>query len=251
MSCSFRDPHRVAVEVRQQPLVRIRAVGIGEFESLIEPTQLGADRGNTGPGGIDMQPRAAAARDLTQLRHRVDRPDTSGTDRCHDERRRVTRRPVGLDQVTQVIWSRGPGCRIDVDRAQRVRAETGHSARFLHRRVRLARRVHGEPLGADAGACRPPTRRPVNRGQQGDQSGVRCGVLDHAGARVRPNETAAVGRAVRPASRARASRARSLRGRSPRSCPGRRGQTRVDRRGSPDRWRSRGSRRRRTGAANG
>ena len=62
------DPEGVAVEVGQQPLVRVGAVGVGGLESVVEPAQLGRDGRHPGPRRVDVQPRTVRARDARRVR---------------------------------------------------------------------------------------------------------------------------------------------------------------------------------------
>ena len=80
-------PERAAVEVGEQPLVRVGAVGVGELDAVVDPAELGRDRGDAGPGGVDVQPGAVLVRDLAELADRVDRAGAGRADRRDDQRR--------------------------------------------------------------------------------------------------------------------------------------------------------------------
>jgi hypothetical protein len=104
-----------------------------------------------------------------EFAHRIDRTGAGGADRGHHQSGRAAGGQIRGQQLGEVVRPGGLGRRIDVQLAQRGRADTGDPAGLLHRGVGLAGGVDGVPAGAHPGGLGRAAAHPVQRGQQGDQ----------------------------------------------------------------------------------
>jgi hypothetical protein len=62
----------VAVEVGEQPLVRVERIAVGQLQALVLGAQLRTDGGRTGHGGVDVEPDALATADISDSAYRVE-----------------------------------------------------------------------------------------------------------------------------------------------------------------------------------
>ena len=147
-------PHEVggAVEVDQHPLVGIEHEAVGVLDAVDDPALLGQDgRG----AGVRRHRRAARPHAAGRSRRwrGADRWRWSRWCRWWPRRppARMPCRDVGRDGRLQRLGPHGVRV-IEVDEPQRLDAVSRQPHRLVHRRVPLARRVHGEALARRPGA---------------------------------------------------------------------------------------------------
>ena len=244
-------PEQVAVEVDAHPLVRVRAVAVGELEPVVDPAVLGRERGDAAHRRVDVQPHVLAPADLRRSPASGRTPSTTS---CRGWRRRRTararrrgrRRSSSASASGRIAnvpsWAR---CGSGRCRCRRCAGPSRCSSGPATWRRRRAVVVSPSVLTA------PPVARHRADRMATSVASLAEPWITPPPVRARRAERARGGRAARPSSRASASRARCTPATSPSSCPARRVRPSAARRGSTGTRCSTGSRRRSSGAASG
>ena len=172
---------RRAVEVGQQPLVRVEHEAVGLLDALDHPALLVQQQRAAGPGGIDVQIEVVCATDLGDRAERIDRADAGSTKTGHDAGRHQALRAVGADRGLEQVGAHGEFF-VGRDQAQLAPAEARDRDGLLDRGVGFLGRVEGElRAGAEPFLVGAPIGRPLARAEDRAQRGARCAVLDDAG----------------------------------------------------------------------
>ena len=137
------DIQTAAIEVRQQPLVRIEAVAVGEFEAGKQGATFRQQRGAAGHRGVDVQPQALLAADAADGRQRVAGQRRGGADSRADERRRMAGRAIGFNLRRECVRIQRE-VRVDRNLAQLPSADPRDHHRLVERGMGLARAIHRE-----------------------------------------------------------------------------------------------------------
>ena len=143
-------PQHVAVEVREQPLVRVERVAIGALGAALAVAVLLAEHRRAGPGGVDVVPEAVLAGDVRDGRDRVDGAGAGRADGARDDRGMQAVGAVLLDRARERLGPQRERV-VDVELAHVLEARELRPA--LDRGVRLRGPVRDEPVrGAPAPA---------------------------------------------------------------------------------------------------
>ena len=177
---AIRDPEAVAVEVGEQPLVRIEGVAVRVLDPVVETPVLGADGCAARMRGVDVQPDACAAADLADGADRIDGARRSRAHGGAHHRRHRTGRTVRGNRRFQRVDAHRVTI-VGIDEAQVGAPESGNPDRLFDRRVSVPRRVSGqsrhgavrEAMLVDRAAARTFARR-----DQRGEGAARRGVLN-------------------------------------------------------------------------
>ena len=217
-------PEQVAVEVDAHPLVRVRAVAVGELEPVVDPAVLGRERGDAAHRRVDVQPQPAAAADRGDRRASGRTPSTTSC-RASSRRRTAPARRPGRPSISSpparpgaianaASWATMRRC---------VGADAGDAQPLLDARVRLRRGVGDEARRVAVDVHRPAGRPPPRRQDRRPASPRSPSPGSPRRRRRCRSGSGRAGRAARPSSRASASPARCTPATSPSSCPAPRG----------------------------
>ena len=183
-------PEERAIEVGQQPLVRVEVEGVGAFDALDHGAELGADHGGAGVGGVDVQPDGAGRRVIGgALREAVDGIDgagAGGADGGADKEGAQASGEVVADLDAQGLGVHGEGG-VARDEADVAPADARDHGGLDDGGVRLGRGVGDEGGVAEGavggGSLRGGTEGVEPAGAGGDhggEDGLAGGAEDHA-----------------------------------------------------------------------
>jgi hypothetical protein len=131
-------PHEVgaAIEVHQQPLVRVEEEAVGVLDAVEDRAHFGEDRGGSGPRGVHVKPHLLAPAELADRAQRI---------QCRRRSRAHRRDDAGGPQPGGTIFCdrrREPlrlhrECGIRLDEPERPLAIPRQPHALCHRRMRL------------------------------------------------------------------------------------------------------------------
>ena len=182
------NPEAAAIEVGEQPLVRVEGVAARQLQPVDEAPVLGADGGAARVRGIDVKPDVLAAADLADGTHGIHGAGRRRADGGADHRGHGPGGAIRGDRRLQRIDAHRIPL-VGVDEPQVVAPEARNLHPLLDRGVGVARGVNGEPLPrsarwavADATFIGRAGARALARGDERGQRAARRTVLNDAAA---------------------------------------------------------------------
>src|ERR1017187_4958670 len=97
----------VAIEVGEQPLVGIKSVAVGKFDSILDVTELRTQCGGARHSGVHVKPEAVLAADAADGRQGIECIRRSRAHRGRNEERYQTSLPVLLNLMSQGFGPHG------------------------------------------------------------------------------------------------------------------------------------------------
>ena len=171
-----------AVEVGEEPLVRVEDEGVGVLRSGDDVPVLGEDGRAAGEGGIHVEEDLLRGAERGDLRQGIERGAARRADRRHHRGGDVAAPAIGGDGFAE----RGDGhgvSSVHRDPPQARTPEPSQERRLLHRGVGFGRGVDAQAIGtrrARALGAEAEAGGHLARHQQGHQGRAARGVLDHA-----------------------------------------------------------------------
>ena len=185
----------VAVEIGEQPLVRVEGVGIGQLEPVEEVAELRAEGGGAGHGAVHVQPETVPAADGAEVGERIEAVGGGRAGGGGDETRHEAGLAILGDLGCQGLGAHG-AMLVRLDKAQVAAPQTRYLHGLLDGGMGVRRGVGNQPAGA-AGFVGLEAGGALAGGQQGAEHRARGAVLDHAASQAAGLEAGRQARHVR------------------------------------------------------